>query len=147
MIEKFATGSLASFGRETNVDLSNKYIVLDMTEMTDLSAVAMYDDMIAVLESRAGEFYLEEAMLLYGNGNMETALPLFEQAYNYTPDSPEVIYHLARIYHEQGDLFQAKALYEIILEEHQYSTRYQEAETYLGYVVEALKKATPTPAP
>ena len=35
MIEKFATGSLASFGRETNVDLNNKYIVLDMTEMTE----------------------------------------------------------------------------------------------------------------
>ena len=35
MIEKFAVGSLASFGRETNVDLTNKYIVLDMTEMTE----------------------------------------------------------------------------------------------------------------
>ena len=120
---------------------------LDMTDMTDLSAVAMYEDMIEALETRAGGFCLEEAMLLYGNGNMEAALPLFEQAYGYTPDNPEVLYHLARIYHELGDLIQAKALYEIILEEHQYSTRYQEAETYLGYVVEALKNATPTPAP
>lgn len=120
---------------------------LDMTEMTDLSAVAMYDDLIEVLENRAGGFYLEEAMLLYGNGNIEAALPMFEQSYNYTPDNPEVIYHLARIYHEQGDLIQAKALYEMILEGHQYSARYQEAETYLAYVVEALKNATPTPKP
>ena len=35
MIEKFAIGSLSAFGGETNVDLSNKYIVLDISEMTD----------------------------------------------------------------------------------------------------------------
>ncbi|MCR4718704.1 MAG: hypothetical protein K5768_03640 [Firmicutes bacterium] len=35
MIEKFAVGSLSAFGGETNVDLSNKYIVLDISEMTD----------------------------------------------------------------------------------------------------------------
>ena len=43
MIEKFAVGSLSSFGRETNVDLSNKYIVLDMTEMTEsLKPIGMF---------------------------------------------------------------------------------------------------------
>lgn len=35
MIEKFAIGSLSAFGGETNVDLTNKYIVLDISEMTD----------------------------------------------------------------------------------------------------------------
>ncbi len=35
MIEKFAVGSLSAFGGETNVDLNNKYIVLDISEMTD----------------------------------------------------------------------------------------------------------------
>ena len=35
IIEKFAVGSLAAFGGETNVDLNNKYIVLDISEMTD----------------------------------------------------------------------------------------------------------------
>lgn len=35
MIEKFAVGSLYGFGGETNVDLNNKYIVLDISEMTD----------------------------------------------------------------------------------------------------------------
>lgn len=35
MIEKFAIGSLSAFGGETNVDLSNKYIVLDISEMTE----------------------------------------------------------------------------------------------------------------
>ena len=119
---------------------------LDMTDMTDLSAVALYEDMIAVLENRAGTVYFAEAALLYGNNNMEEALLLLEQAYNYTPDDPEVVYHLARVCHELGDLYKAKELYEIILEKHQYSNRYQEAETYLGYVNEALKNATPTPA-
>ena len=35
MIEKFAVGSLSGFGGKTNVDLNNKYIVLDISEMTD----------------------------------------------------------------------------------------------------------------
>jgi tetratricopeptide (TPR) repeat protein len=119
---------------------------LDMTDMTDLSAVALYEDMITVLENKAGTLYFEEAVLLYGNSNMEGALPLLEQAYYYTPDNAEVVYHLARTCHELGDLFRAKDFYEMILEKHQYSTRYQEAETYLGYVTEALKNVTPTPA-
>ena len=118
---------------------------LDMTDMTDLSAIALYEDMIAVLENKAGTLYFEEAVLLYGNNNMEGALPLLEQAYYYTPDNAEVVYHLARTCHELGDLFRAKDFYEMILEKHQYSTRYQEAETYLGYVTEALKNVTPTP--
>lgn len=35
MIEKFAVGSLSAFGGKTNVDLDNKYVVLDISEMTD----------------------------------------------------------------------------------------------------------------
>lgn len=35
MIEKFAVGSLSAFGGKTNVNLNNKYIVLDISEMTD----------------------------------------------------------------------------------------------------------------
>ena len=118
---------------------------LNMTDITDLSAVAMYNDMLKKLSDRTGEFYLKEAMSLYGNKDTEGALLVFEQAYNYIPNHPEVLYHLARIYHEKGDLEQAQALYEIILEEHKNSARYKEAEKYLGYVVEALKKATPAP--
>ncbi len=119
---------------------------LDMTEMTDLSAVALFDAMVEDLKVRAGAQYLTEGMLLYGNGYHEEALVVFEKAYVYTPDEPEVVYHLARIYHGLGDLEQAKALYEILLEDHQGSTRYQEAETYLGYVIEALEEAANNPA-
>lgn len=119
---------------------------LDMTTMTDLSAVAMYEDMIEVLETKAGEVYLAEAMLLYGSSDMEGARSLFEQAYSYTPDNPEIIYHLARVYHELNELFLAKDFYEMLMEKYPHSTRYQEAEVYLGYVKEALKNVTPTPA-
>ena len=35
MIEKFAVGSMSGFGGETNVDLNNKYIVLDISEMSN----------------------------------------------------------------------------------------------------------------
>lgn len=123
---------------------------LDMTEMTDLAAVALFDDMVAVLEEKAGGLYLAEGVELYNWGDYTNALPMLEKAYSYIPKEPEVLYHLARIYHELGDLEQAKALYEILIEEHQESIRSQEAVTYLGYVEEAIKVAatiTPTITP
>ena len=75
MIEKFAIGSLASFGRETNVDLSNKYIVLDMTEMTDaLKPIGMFMALEYVWdkakESRIQKkvIFLDELWTLIGAG-------------------------------------------------------------------------------
>ena len=118
---------------------------LDMTDMTDLSAVALHEDMIEVLEGKAGEAYFAEGLLWFGN-NMEEARPLLEMAFSYTPDNPELVYHLARVYHELGELFLAKDFYEMVLEKYQYSSRCQEAEIYLGYVEEAIKNVTPTPA-
>ena len=35
MIEKFAVGSLSTLGGSTNVDLDNKYIVIDISEMNE----------------------------------------------------------------------------------------------------------------
>lgn len=70
-----ATGSLASFGRETNVDLSNKYIVLDMTEMTDaLKPIGMFMALEFVWdkakESRIQKkvIFLDELWTLIGAG-------------------------------------------------------------------------------
>ena len=75
MIEKFAIGSLASFGRETNVDLSNKYIVLDMTEMTEnLKPIGMFMALDFVWdkakESRIQKkvIFLDELWTLIGAG-------------------------------------------------------------------------------
>ena len=80
MIEKFATGSLASFGRETNVDLSNKYIVLDMTEMTDaLKPIGMFMALEFVWdkakESRIQKkvIFLDELWTLIGAGASKLA--------------------------------------------------------------------------
>ena len=114
---------------------------LDMTEMTDLSAVELFNDTLEVLKARAGAQYLEEGMIFYSGNDLENALTAFEKAYRYMPNEAEVLYHLARIYHNMGDLEQAKALYEILIEDHKDSTRSQEAETYLGYVNEELKNA------
>ena len=76
MIEKFATGSLASFGRETNVDLNNKYIVLDMTEMTEnLKPLGMFMALDLVWdkakESRIQKkvIFLDELWKLIGSGS------------------------------------------------------------------------------
>ena len=33
IVSRFVTGSAQSFNRQTNVDLSNKYIVLDLSEL------------------------------------------------------------------------------------------------------------------
>ena len=114
---------------------------LDMTDMTDLSAVALVNDMIKVLKVEAGALYLEEGLIYYAGGDYTTALYWLEKAYDCTPNEPEVLYHLARIYHNQGDLTQAKALYEILIEDHTASTRSQEAATYLEYVNKALEDA------
>ncbi|MBQ6698324.1 MAG: hypothetical protein IJN09_04720 [Oscillospiraceae bacterium] len=75
MIEKFAVGSLSSFGRETNVDLSNKYIVLDVTEMTEnLKPIGMFMALDFVWdkakESRIQKkvIFLDELWTLIGSG-------------------------------------------------------------------------------
>ena len=134
--------------QEPEIEQTEKLIAdmaaLDMSEITNTHAVLMYKEMAAELDIRAGAYYLAQGMALYAIGNLADSLPLFEKAYTYTPDEPEVLYHLGRISHELGDLEQAKALYEILIEEHQDSTRSQEAQTYLGYVNEALNSATGT---
>ena len=80
MIEKFATGSLASFGRETNVDLNNKYIVLDMTEMTEnLKPLGIFMALDFVWdkakESRIQKkvIFLDELWTLIGSGSNRLA--------------------------------------------------------------------------
>ena len=114
---------------------------LDMSEMTDREAIAMYEEMVETLENRTGGFYQKQGIELYAGGDLENALVALEKAYTYIPEEPEVLYHLARIYHSINDLEQAKALYEILVAEHQNSTRSQEAATYLEYVNEALNNA------
>ncbi len=80
MIEKFATGSLSSFGKETNVDLNNKYIVLDMTEMTEnLKPLGMFMALDLVWdkakESRIQKkvIFLDELWTLIGSGSNKLA--------------------------------------------------------------------------
>mgnify|MGYP003298850684 CR=1 FL=1 len=96
------------------------------------------------MEQRTGAYYIARGMEYYGAGDQENALIEFEKAYTYVPDEPEVLFHLARIYHALDDFEQAKALYEILIEDHPNSARKQEAETYLGYINEALNGAAGT---
>ena len=126
---------------EQTEDLLRSAEQLDMKEMTDLSAVALVNDVIKSMKGKAGGLYLEEGMMYYAGGDETGALKWFEKAYDCMPNNPEVLYHLARIYHNRGDLTQAKALYEILVEDHTISTRSQEAATYLEYVNKALEDA------
>lgn len=118
--------------------LYQKVTALNMTDITEPESVALYEAMLTVLKTRAGSDYLAQGMELYAADNKADALPLFEQAYEYLPDDAEIIYHLARCYHNGGALEQAKTLYEILIRDYQESTRSQEAEEYLDYVNEAL---------
>ena len=120
--------------REETENLYQAVVSLDMSEITYMAANVMYEDMRGDLAVKAAEYYVEEGMKLYTARDQENALPYFEKAYEFTPDDPEVLYHLGRIYHGLGDMEQAKALYEILIREHKDSTRSQEAETYLGYI-------------
>ena len=108
----------------------------DMKEITNTDAITLYEDMLLDIGEKTSVHYLEQGMSLYTTKKYEDALPLFETAYQYAPNNPEIIYHLARIYHNVGNLEKAKELYQILIEEHQDSTRSQEAKTYLGYIEE-----------
>lgn len=114
--------------------MTEKIADFDRKEMTNTSAITLYEDILQEMMERTTMFYLEQGMPLYTNKKYESALPLFESAYRYTPNDPEIIYHLARIYHNLNDLEQAKELYKILVEKHQDSARSQEAQTYLGYI-------------
>ncbi len=80
MIEKFAVGSMSAFGGETNVDLNNKYIVLDISEMTDhLKPLGMFLalDMVwdKAKESRIQKkvIFLDELWTLIGSSSSRLA--------------------------------------------------------------------------
>ena len=111
---------------------------LDMSEMKLPAAVALHKNMFQDLGNRIGLYYLTQGMELYTKKKLEEAQPIFERAYDYAPEEPEILYHLARVYHDIGALEQAKELYERLIAEHWDSTRSQEAQTYLKYVEESL---------
>ena len=129
---------------EQTEELAKDIEALDMSEITDMASNALYENMLEDMEQRAGGYYQSVGMEYYAAGDQGNALQAFEKAYSYIPDEPEVLYHLARIYHSLGDLEQAKALYEILIEDHPESGRAQEAENYLGYVNEAINSAAGT---
>lgn len=131
--------------------LLKEIYALDMSiiETENENAMVLYESMMEDMEERAAVFYMKKGLLLYGEGKHEDALPVLEQSYTYNDNDPEVIYHLGRIYHGKGDLPQAKLLYQMLMENYPESLRCQEAEVYLGYILEqeAMALLTPSPSP
>ena len=80
-------------------------------------------------------------------GDYEAAMSEFEQAYRYNKNDPEILYHLARIYHRLGRTEEARNMYQILISEHKASARYQEAVTYLEQLGEVAPTNVPTGAP
>ena len=80
MLEKFAVGSLSGFGGGTNVDLDNKYIVLDISEMTEhLKPLGMFMALDYVWDKakesriRKKVIFLDELWTLIGAGSNRMA--------------------------------------------------------------------------
>ena len=80
MLEKFAVGSLSGFGGETNVELDNKYIVLDISEMTEhLKPLGMFMALDYVWDKakesriRKKVIFLDELWTLIGAGSNRMA--------------------------------------------------------------------------
>lgn len=80
MLEKFAVGSLSGFGGETNVDLDNKYMVLDISEMTEhLKPLGMFMALDYVWDKakesriRKKVIFLDELWTLIGAGSNRMA--------------------------------------------------------------------------
>ena len=115
---------------------TKKVIAFDKKNITNIEALTLYEDMLQDMSEKTAMFYMTQGMSFYSSKKYQSALPLFESAYEYVKDNPEIIYHLARVYHNVGNLEQAKELYKILIEQHQDSTRSQEAKTYLGYIGE-----------
>lgn len=114
---------------------------LNMAEITQQYAVAMYEDMLAALNTQLGAGYMAKGLELYANESWTEAAEALEKAYQYVPADPELIYHLARCYHSAENFEQAKVLYEILIADYPDSVRSQEASIYLGYVEEALQNS------
>lgn len=116
---------------------------LDMGQITYDPALQLYQEMLTDLEVRAAGPFAAQGMELYTAGEHEAALAAFEQAYRYYKNDPEVIYHLARIYHRLGRTEEARSMYELLIAEHISSARYQEAVTYLEQLNAAAPQAPP----
>lgn len=116
--------------------LTKKVVAFDKKDITDVEALTLYEDMLQDMSEKTAMSYMIQGMSFYSSKKYQSALPLMETAYEYASNDPEIIYHLARIYHNVGNLEQAKELYKILIEQHQDSTRSQEAKTYLGYIGE-----------
>ena len=74
MIEKFVTGSFASFGGETNVDLNNKFIVIDISDLPETLKPFGYHAGFMIVDDKAKSsrvemkvIFLDEGWVMYRN--------------------------------------------------------------------------------
>lgn len=74
MIEKFVTGSFASFGGETNVDLNNKFIVIDISDLPETLKPFGYHAGFMIVDDKAKSsrvemkvIFLDEGWVMYLN--------------------------------------------------------------------------------
>lgn len=124
--------------QEETEALADAVMALDISEMAkeNENAAVLYAVMKDDMTKRAAEQPLKEGLLLYAQDKRDEALALLQKAERYTPEEPEILYHIGRICHAMGETEKAKQYYEILIENHPDSIRCQEAETYLSYIKE-----------
>lgn len=120
----------------TAEELINRIDTMDMSAISNTSAIALYEELRDPVGYYASQTYISQGIHLYSGGKSEEALEMLQKAYTYYTDDPELLYHLGRCHHASGDLQKAKAFYREVIKKHPTSIRYQEAEVYLNYIVE-----------
>lgn len=76
---------------------------VDMTSVTSQALKDVYNSLSAATFGKAGEHYNNLAYQAFNIGNYEEAIPSFEKAIVFTPDSVDLMYNLGKCYKAQND--------------------------------------------
>ncbi|MEM9531967.1 MAG: tetratricopeptide repeat protein [Pseudomonadota bacterium] len=66
--------------------------------------------------SQSYSFYMSQGLLAARSGDLKAARSLLQRAYDANPDSPEVMVNLARVLESAGELSEAEALLETLIQ-------------------------------
>lgn len=112
--------------------IAEALLQVNPTDLDSDLAVQLYNQMKEDTYVVAAEALYEEGHSLYSAKKYEEALTTFVDAYTYDPENVNVIYFLARSYHQLGDLENAKKYYKVLTDDFPDTSRASEAANRLS---------------
>lgn len=115
---------------------------IDSSGWTDEDAKKLYENVIGVLKKDASGYYFTDGLNRFNAGDDVSAFGLFSKALSFYPDSPEIMFYLARVNERMYNLEDAYALYNKIVLYYPEYERWGEAgekREDLYNVIEAMK--------